>query len=270
MKYISLPLLVLTQISAFASPVTPEEALVRLQAGQHLSRLGITARQPECRISEILTDSADRNTVYVFDFGKGFAVTPADDALPEVIGYGTAELYDSSGRMPEGFRDWLQYMGRCVSAGASGQNAPVSAPQCGEPIAPLCHTSWGQEDPYNLECPEYNGEKCLSGCVATAMAQVMKYHNWPPQGTGSLEYHASKIGADIYTDFSQYTFDWDNMLDDYTSPDATGEQRDAVAHLMRGLGGSVRMNYYPAASGADVNDAAQALLGYWDYSEDIR
>ncbi len=60
------------------------------------------------------------------------------------------------------------------------------------------------------------------------------------------------------------------MLDDYSTPSATEQQRQAVAHLLRGVGGSVRMNYSPTASGADVNDAAQALLKYWDYSDDIR
>ena len=72
--------------------------------------------------------------------------------------------------------------------------------------------------------------------MATALAQVMKYHNWPLQGKGELEYRAEKIRTDIYTDFSQYTLDWGNMLDDYFTPSATEQQRQAVAHLLRGVG----------------------------------
>jgi hypothetical protein len=187
-----------------------------------------------------------------------------------LLGYGDSQIYDSADNLPIGFSEWLQYMSRCISEAAIDENKFTVGYSIGEAIAPLCMTSWGQGEPFNLECPEYNGERCLSGCVATAMAQVMKYHNWPPQGKGELTYRAEKIGTDIYTNFSQYTLDWENMLYDYSATSANEQQRQAVAHLLRGLGGSVCMNYFPTASGADINDATQALLKYWDYSDDIR
>ncbi|MDE6333503.1 MAG: C10 family peptidase, partial [Muribaculaceae bacterium] len=242
----------------------------RLQHRQNLSWINRSNNTPQFRISKILTDSCGNNTVYLFDSEDGFVVSPADDTLPALLGYGDGKMYDSNGNLPIGFREWLQYMSRCVSAISAEGNPVTCCTSAGEAIAPLCSTSWGQNEPFNLECPEYNGEKCLSGCVATAMAQVMKYHNWPPQGRGELEYRAGKIGTEIYTDFSRYIPDWDNMLDDYSAKSATEQQRQAVARLMRGLGGSVRMNYFPTASGADVNDATRSLLEYWDYSEDIR
>lgn len=268
MRYISLLLLISFTIPVWAAPVTPDAALKRLQS-QNVSRIREHVRTPHFRISEIMTDSCGNNTVYIFDSKPGFVVTPADDALPALLGYGDGQMYDSDGNLPTGFREWLQYMSRRVSEAVVLGNDMTVGPSVGEAIAPLCTTAWGQGEPFNTECPEYNGEKCLSGCVATAMAQVMKYHNWPSQGRGELEYHAAKIGADIYTDCSQYTLDWENMLDDYSAQTATVRQKQAVAHLMRGLGGSVRMNYFPTASGADVNDAAVALLKYWDYSDDI-
>lgn len=269
MKYIYLLLLTLCPITVLAVPVTPEAALNRIH-GQGLSRISEPVQTPGYRVSEILTDSCGNNTVYLFDSEAGFVVSPADDVLPAVLGYGDGPMYDSAGNLPTGFREWLQYMNRRVSEAAARGNDVKAGTSVGEAIAPLCTTSWGQGEPFNLECPVFNGEKCLSGCVATAMAQVMKYHNWPPQGKGELEYRAVKIGADIYTDFSQYTLDWENMLDDYSSASAGERQRLAVARLLRGVGGSVRMNYFPTASGADVNDATQALLKYWDYSDDIR
>jgi hypothetical protein len=217
-----------------------------------------------------MTDSCGNNTVYLFDSKDGFVVTPADDAFPALLGYGDSQIYDSADNLPIGFSEWLQYMSRCISEAAIDENKFTVGYSIGEAIAPLCMTSWGQGEPFNLECPEYNGERCLSGCVATAMAQVMKYHNWPPQGKGELTYRAEKIGTDIYTNFSQYTLDWENMLYDYSATSANEQQRQAVAHLLRGLGGSVCMNYFPTASGADINDATQALLKYWDYSDDIR
>lgn len=269
MKYIQIFLFIVCSIPVLAAPVSPEVALTRLQQ-QNFSRLRGQTPVAQYRLSEILTDGCGGNTVYLFDSEDGFVVCPADDAIPAVLGYGDGQMYDSSGNLPIGFREWLQYMSQRVYELAGGGNRVACSNSVGDAIAPLCATSWGQGEPFNLECPEYNGEKCLSGCVATAMAQVMKYHNWPPKGIGELEYHAGKIGKDIYTDFSQYTLDWGNMLDDYSISSATDRQREAVAHLLRGVGGSVRMNYFPTASGADINDATQALLKYWDYSDDIR
>lgn len=269
MKYIYIFLLILCSIPIWGAPVTPEAALKRLHS-QNISHIRGKVKASQYRIQAILTDSCGNNTVYLFDSEDGFVVSPADDALPAVLGYGDGRMYDSAGNMPTGFREWLQYMSQRVSEVAVDGNAVTGCPSVGEAIAPLCTTSWGQGEPFNMECPEYNGERCLSGCVATAMAQVMKYHNWPLQGKGELAYRTDKTGTDIYTDFSQYTLDWENMLDDYAAPSATERQRQAVAHLLRGVGGSVRMNYFPTASGADINDATQALLKYWDYSDDIR
>jgi len=269
MKFVYIFSFLLYTIPVFATPVTPYVALKRLQ-GKNMSRVRESLQTPHFQISKIMTDSCGNNTVYLFDSKDGFVVTPADDAFPALLGYGDSQIYDSADNLPIGFSEWLQYMSRCISEAAIDENKFTVGYSIGEAIAPLCMTSWGQGEPFNLECPEYNGERCLSGCVATAMAQVMKYHNWPPQGKGELTYRAEKIGTDIYTNFSQYTLDWENMLYDYSATSANEQQRQAVAHLLRGLGGSVCMNYFPTASGADINDATQALLKYWDYSDDIR
>lgn len=269
MRFIYILSFLLYTIPVFASSVTPEAALKRLH-GQNMSRGIGPLRTPNLKIAKIMTDSCGSNTVYLFDSKDGFVVTPADDAFPALLGYGDSQIYDTTDNLPAGFLEWLQYMSRLISEAAVDENKFTVGYPVGEAIPPLCMTSWGQGEPFNLECPEYNGERCLSGCVATAMAQVMKYHNWPQQGKGELTYRAEKISTDIYTDFSQYTFDWENMLGDYSALSATEQQKQAVAHLLRGLGGSVRMNYFPTASGADVNDATQALLKYWDYSDDIR
>lgn len=270
MKFIYILSFLLSTVPVFATPVTPDAALKRLRSKNMSRIIGAPQQASHFKISKIMTDSCGNNTVYLFDSKDGFVVTPADDAFPALLGYGDSQIYDSTDNLPTGFNEWLQYMSRCISESPVDENEFSAGYSVGEAIAPLCITSWGQGEPFNLECPEYNGERCLSGCVATAMAQVMKYHNWPPQGKGELTYRAEKIGTDIYTDFSQYTLDWENMLGDYSASSATEQQRQAVAHLLRGLGGSVRMNYFPTASGADINDATQALLKYWDYSDDIR
>lgn len=252
-----------------ATPVSPTDALNRLQKSNQ-NKIKKLHSLNQYRIAEILTDSCNNNTVYIFDSESGFVVTPADDVLPPVLGYGNAPLHDLKGDLPDGFRGWLDHINKQISEFAASGEEITYISSVGDPIEPLCKTSWGQGEPYNSECPEYNGEKCLSGCVATAMAQIMKYHNWPPKGKGDLEYVTDRTGLKIYTDFSKYEFDWANMLDEYGSPDDTELQREAVAHLMRGVGGSVAMNYSPTASGADYKDAIHALLENWDYGEDMR
>lgn len=108
-----------------------------------------------------------------------------------------------------------------------------------EPIGPLCDTRWNQSYPYNKFCPTVDDRRSVTGCVATAMAQVMKYHNWPETGEGYNEY--SWEGQTLSMDFSSQKFNWSQMLDEYLNVfdgtvmriDATEEQQDAVALLMQ-------------------------------------
>lgn len=113
-------------------------------------------------------------------------------------------------------------------------------------ITPMLHTQWGQGSPYNLLCPSIAGQHCQTGCVATAMAQVMKYHEWPK--------------AD---------FRWDKMLNLY-DVNATEEERLAVAQLMASCGESVNMEYGLTTSAAWEGDAAIALREVFGYAPSVR
>lgn len=110
-------------------------------------------------------------------------------------------------------------------------------------IAPLLQTQWGQDDPYNLQCPVKSGKHCQTGCVATAMAQIMYYHRWPAEG-----------------------YDWDNMLPTYTGSE-TEAQQAAVAKLMHDCGVAVDMEYGVVTSAAFEGDAAVALVRDFGYAE---
>ena len=113
-------------------------------------------------------------------------------------------------------------------------------------ILPMLHTQWGQGSPYNLLCPSIAGQHCQTGCVATAMAQVMKYHEWPK--------------AD---------FQWDKMLNLYDC-EATEEERLAVAQLMASCGEAVNMEYGLTTSAAWEGDAAIALREVFGYAPSVR
>ena len=111
-----------------------------------------------------------------------------------------------------------------------------------------------------------NGQRCITGCVATAMAQVMKYWEWPMHGYGSKTYYDEKgCGKTLSQDFSLNTYDWDNMLNEYNSSGSwTGVEATAVATLMRDCGYAVEMRYTPSESSAVIN--AQILQTYFHYS----
>lgn len=210
---------------------------------------------------------AGREWVAVYEAGgRGFAVVSADDAAPAVLGYSSGK---ASATGNPAFAWWLGAMNEAV-ANAARQGlrlAPVKPdPDKFKPeVPPLCVTEWGQEAPYNNRCPIVSGEdRCLTGCVATSIGQVLYYHGGPAHGYGrrTIYYPQYDVnGTAIYVDFDNEVFDWNNILPTYKDG-YTAAQADAVASLMRALGVAVNMNYGGGASGAYHTDAADGLKVY--------
>lgn len=145
---------------------------------------------------------------------------------------------------------------------------PASDPSQWSAIAPLVTAQWNQGEPFNNMCPTYSSERAVTGCVATAMAQIMYYHKWP-QGPGSGSYSYVHNGASISFDFGATTFDWNNMIDNYNSS-YTNAQGRAVAQLMAACGTSIRMQYAPGGSASYDNLVSWALVKYFGYDADTR
>ena len=170
---------------------------------------------------------------------------------------------------------WLDELARQIEAlGTSLKAAPHRAPA--PAIAPLIGSKWSQSGPYNYMCPDGNyvdydesgydaQNRCVTGCVATAMAQVMYYWKWPMTcpALDAYEVYESKFLKALPTT----TFKWDKMKDTY-GRDETGESADAVAELMRYCGQAVHMNYSPSASSAAVT--ATVLASVFQYSPNCR
>ena len=214
----------------------------------------------------------DEASVYVFNIGKtsGFVVTSADDEFPALLGYSDKGSFNVSDA-PPAFLWWLgQYADEQAWAlshqatRADGQEA-----QERENIPFLVKTRWNQSYPYNENCPVYNGRRSVTGCIATAMAQIMKYHEYPEKGDGA---HYYKYRNDsIACDFESTVFEWSLMRDGYE--DETGvsdEQREAVARLMFACGVSVDMQYTPDESDSYDYLIPYALREYFKYDNDIK
>jgi Peptidase C10 family/FlgD Ig-like domain len=143
-------------------------------------------------------------------------------------------------------------------------------------VGPLLTTSWHQGPPYNNFCPRGDGGRCIVGCVATAYAQILNYHNWPPAGSGHLSYEwigdyscgGSLPGMVLHAVFED-SYDWGNMPDDCTESDPIRDQ-NAVAELCYEIGVACRMNYGHCESSANYNYAPEFLpdnFGYLDIVE---
>lgn len=192
----------------------------------------------------------------------GFVVTAASESLPVVVGY-SAGRYD---RDNENLQWWLRAVSS-VSATGVAFRAPTPA-ESGFPAAvePLMTTQWDQEYPYNMYCPTAGSTRCLTGCVATAMAQILRYHRAPRHGQGSrtIYYPANNTnGTPVTAHFDDHYYDWDLMADNYKTQTVGEAQRIAVATLMRDCGVASDMQYSPSASGTTLDAAEQGLQHYF-------
>lgn len=194
--------------------------------------------------------------VYNVAGAHGFVVKAGN----QLIGYSTEGTFDPESAAPA-MLAWLEAVSSSPAADATDASAMVFAPV--EPL--LGDIAWNQDAPYNDLCPKYDlSNTSPTGCVATAMAQVMRYHQWPEQGTGSHSYQpAVLMGNSLTADFGQTQYDWAHMLPTYDET-ASAESRHAVAELMLHCGVSVDMVYY-TQSGAMDYDVPPALSTYFGY-----
>ena len=220
--------------------------------------------------------------LYVFSLGEqgGFIIVSNDDRTLPILGFsenGTLDMENMSDEQRawlQGYADeivWLQQHNYGEAPSDTFPQIPFGTlrqtrggSHAKETIEPLVTTSWNQRSPYNDLCPEYApGKKAVTGCVATAMAQVMNYHKWPVAETKSIPGYRDGYGVD-HLPLEATTFDWGNMLDSYNGSE-TAEQNTAVAELMLYCGFSVEMNYGPS-SGSYIIKVAPALKNYFDYN----
>ncbi len=198
----------------------------------------------------------------------GFAVISNDDAWPAVIGYSTEPF----GVEKNGGLQWfLATAGAAMSQ--NRHNAPVVPDgDFKASVEPLVSTLWAQDTPYNDQCPTLSGgDPYPTGCVATALSQIMYYWKYPVHGSGkaTLSVTAEGAGGIISVDFGAATYDWGNMLLDYETSKYDDAQANAVSTLMLHCGVAVGMNYNPTGSGAYSHEARYGMIHYFNYNPGI-
>ncbi len=204
---------------------------------------------------------------YVFNAPAqgGYVVVAGDDRLPAVLGYSRDGSLDLS-QAPEALLALLQ-----MSVDMTGLSpAEYAVTATGTPVVePLLGAiAWGQSEPFNALCPMLSAsQRGYVGCVATAMAQIMKYYGYPAKGTDSHSYtHGTTT---LSADFGATTYDWAKMP--AVVPDApTPSQQTAYSTLCAHLGIAVEMQYATGGSGAYTMMVPAALRDYFGYSPSIR
>lgn len=292
----------LVTLGANAQHISEQEAMERalqyMNSGKTSTRMAAPVRGGS---AELKTAPVGAESIYAFNLkGGGYIIASADSRALPVLGYSDSGSIDWE-QMPENVRAWLmQYDEAIATLGdrmdfKDGNLINNGTPDRTDtrtgraPVEPLIKTHWAQDTPYNDQCPPYEGietglqgKRCVTGCVATAMAQVLNYHQWPKTLTNGLPAYETidDCSDDSLTwhidSLPPVTFDWDNMLDEYkvVNPDTkktedvgTETERQAVATLMRYCGQAVEMEY----GATDLGSAAfrikcsYAMLNYFDY-----
>lgn len=255
-----------------ARQLTPEEALAGVRSAGGSLRHKLPSLSGAGMKLAYTGAREGVNCYYVFNNsetdGGGFLIVSADDLAPAVLGHVDSGEFDYD-RAPEAMKWWLsQFEANITDAVRTGTPIRREASEERPPIPHLLSTQWGQGSPYNQYCPTVSGSRSVTGCVATAMAQIMRYHRWPEVGTGSHSYRTPG-GITLSADFGSTEYEWDKMLNKYTVF-ATSSQKNAVATLMYHCGVSVDMNYSPSASGASSINVGGALINYFGYDAGIR
>ena len=270
-----------TGVWASGADVTPEQALQ--QARQFmLSKMQHQGKGKQAPATAPQMTLAGRvNDLYVFNAAQsngGYVIVSNDDCAVPVLGYSERGTLDVA-RMPENMRAWLQgYADQISWAKAHPKKTHRmmrAKSKVKTPIEPLVQTLWNQHEPYNNLCPDYQpGARSVTGCVATAMAQVMYFTEMRAGSTTTyttadipsyitLTNEIAVEGIEAGT-----AIDWYKMKPVYDKGE-TGESADAVAQLLKCCGVSVMMNY-GKTSGAWTRDVAPALKAYFGYSNTVK
>lgn len=272
-------MMLIASIVAMGSPVTPDEARQKVVKFMNPRRAAAVTQNPEAlRLVSTSHYKTQNNQIapsyYVFNVGQGdgYVIAAADDRVPAVLGYSDCGQIDPE-NMPENMKAWLKGYDNQMAYLANHPEAAVARRTVtGETINPLLDTrysegsiAWDQKTPYNDLCPVDGNQHSLTGCVATAIAQIMYFWKYPAITKDLIPSYITQKRRFQMPEIPAGTpIDWANMLPYYTGTE-TNAQKQAVANLMILCGSAVQMNYTNEFSGAQGLDAALALRYYFDY-----
>ena len=235
------------------------------QARQIAQKHVHVAPKTSTRVGQTIRNNTQKLPYYLFNdaSGKGFVLVSGHTEMGEILAYSTTNTLDTL-HANDGVKMLLQgYKARFSELNTPhvATRAMAQAVKLSKVVKPMLTSSWGQGYPYNVE----TGFP-YTGCVATAIAQLMYYYKFPERGKGEKQYHVGYYNVDKNIDFTQSHYDWQNMLPSYQYPvRATDVQEHAVGKLMSDVGIACYMQYAPHYSGAQTINGFYALQNHFNY-----
>ena len=201
--------------------------------------------------------------------GQGYVIVAGDDRVPPVLAY--SDHGTLQGDLPEALQYWLDGYAAQIVALEQEPVADVPRHLTGQPaIDPLVPARWNQGTPYNILLPYVSGKHASTGCVATAMAQIMYTHRHPARPTATVPEYTTTTNSIYMPALEPVDFDWDAMKDIYYTDDTTSTSAEAVATLMKYCAQSVRMNFLASSSGSQTSRIPAAMATYFGYKPSAR
>lgn len=279
--------------TSMAQKVSEAQALLRAKTfiGSRASAPADGKQYAQRTTTTTLQKVSDSDAYYVFNIGEdgGFVIVSGDERIGTILGYSTESRFDEKA-MPANMRFWLNGIEKTVEAMATSadryaeEQALASRRASKAAITPLIKTKWFQGWPYNLLVPVKDGQRCLTGCVATSMATLMNYWKYPAATAKTIPAWSGLAAVPAGTEI-----DWSNMSDYYGSnewsglfidsedtyynevwPETTEQQQQAVAELMKMCGMAVNMDYGVNESWAQATSPLTALKDYFGYKNEMK
>lgn len=287
---IRLDKLLLFAFASFSTAVTAQEVSVeaaKSRALEFISSSTVGTRHAKgtnspADLSLAYTSQNEQTTsYYVFnnDSEGGFVIVSGNDVAVPILGYSEHGSFDY-GHLPSNLQAWLDVYDHEIAWASqhpaqAAHRAPAAPTDTKTSIGSLVKSSWDQGDPYNKQCV-FNNTTCLTGCVATAMAQIMYY--WGTKGIDGQTFPCGSKGLPSYTCDDYYigplaqleSFDWENMTNSLlVSTNVTAANVDAVAQLMRYCGQAINSHYGTYETTASPENVVTAFKKYFGYNPEI-
>lgn len=279
--FLSLGLLFLSISMLIAGPISRTQAK---QAAQDFFAQRESGAVTDCRLDFVYQSrDTQENLFYIFNRGDndGFVLISADDIFPEIIGYSFKGHFDLE-KMPDNLRSWLHGYEKEMLAVLSGKGEAINVTEEATPsrdlpsaIAPILETGihiddpikWDQTYPFNaLEPMLPSGKQAYTGCVATALAQIMRHYKWPDAAVGGYDYYDTMEGYNThYSGSFGEKYDWENMPGTVGGLNVNSAQEKALATLMRDVSFSVDMQFTEYGSGTYSIFVERALRQTFKY-----
>ena len=261
-RLLSLLGLLLTSVSLFAQTEQEARAAAMKFLQQKKGNVSLNLTSAKVMDGQTVAAKARGNSVnaqvnggdvYAFNAaGGGFAVVCTGNGNTAVAGYSDKGKVDAA-NMPDAMKEWLaSYAAAMTSTKESLVQDPTWVGPTVTPVAPLLKTQWGQGAPFNGKCPSNGKQTTLVGCVPVALAQVLNYYHSDHKGTGQLYYAHQEAEMEYDIDYSNVSYDWNNMLNTYEEGKYTQAQADAVAKLMVECGVASKAKYDYDATSANI------------------